>query len=98
MLAYNYPLLNLFWTMFLFFLGILWVFLIVVLLWDLFRSSDVGGIGKAVWTIVLLLLPFIGPIIYLVMRGGSLRERAEARQWQKDEEAAQRNRASGETS
>ncbi|WP_371480864.1 SHOCT domain-containing protein [Kitasatospora sp. NBC_00315] len=71
----NYPLLNLFWTMLEFFLWILWFFLLFKIITDIFRSHDMGGWGKAGWTIFVILLPLIGVLVYLIARGGSMHER-----------------------
>ena len=71
----DYPLLNLFWTMLEFFLWILWFFLLFKIITDIFRSRDMGGWGKAGWTIFVILLPLIGVLVYLIARGGSMGER-----------------------
>ncbi len=71
----NYPLLNLFWTMLEFFLWILWFFLLFKIITDIFRSHDMGGWGKAGWTVFVILLPLIGVLVYLIARGGSMGER-----------------------
>ncbi len=71
----NYPLLNLFWTMFIFFIWILWIFLLFRIFIDIFRSRDLGGWGKAGWAIFVIILPFLGVLVYLIARGGSMHER-----------------------
>ncbi|BAJ29097.1 MULTISPECIES: SHOCT domain-containing protein [Kitasatospora] len=71
----NYPLLNLFWTMLELFLWILWFFLLFKIITDIFRSDDMGGWGKAGWTIFVILLPFLGVLVYLIARGGSMQQR-----------------------
>jgi Short C-terminal domain/Phospholipase_D-nuclease N-terminal len=72
---WHYPLLNLFWTMLWLFLWILWIFLLVRVFMDVFRDRELSGWGKAGWTILLILLPFLGVLIYLIARGGSMHER-----------------------
>jgi signal transduction histidine kinase len=72
---WHYPLLNLFWTMLWLFLWILWIFLLVRIFMDVFRDREVSGWGKAGWTILLILLPFLGVLIYLIVRGGSMHKR-----------------------
>lgn len=72
---WHYPLLNLFWTMLWLFLWILWIFLLVRVFMDVFRDRELSGWGKAGWTILLILLPFLGVLIYLIVRGGSMHER-----------------------
>ena len=78
MLAYNYPLLSIFWTMLEFFLFFLWIWLLIVIFADIFRSHDMGGLAKALWVIFVIILPFLGVLIYLIARGGSMHERAAA--------------------
>ncbi len=78
MLAYDYPLLNIFWTMLEFFVFFLWIWLLIVVFMDIFRSQDIGGLAKALWVVFVIILPFIGVLIYLIARGGSMHERAVA--------------------
>ena len=78
MLAYTYPLLNIFWTMLEFFFFFLWIWLLIVVFSDIFRSHDMGGGAKALWVIFVIILPFLGVFVYLIARGGSMHERAEA--------------------
>ena len=82
MLAYDYPLLGLFWTMLIFFIWIAWIMLVFRIFLDIFRSSDLGGWGKALWSIFVLVVPFLGVLVYLIARGHSMTERdvAEAKQ------------------
>ncbi|MDH6113795.1 hypothetical protein P3T36_005693 [Kitasatospora sp. MAP12-15] len=71
----NYPLLDLFWTMLEFFLWVLWFFLLFKIITDIFRSHDMGGWHKAAWTVFVILLPLVGILVYLIVRGGSMHER-----------------------
>ena len=82
MLAYDYPFLGLFWTMLIFFIWIAWIMLVFRIFVDIFRSSDLGGWGKALWSIFVLVVPFLGVLVYLIARGHSMTERdiAEAKQ------------------
>lgn len=70
-----YPLLDVFWTMLWFFLWIMWIFLLVRVVMDIFRSRDLGGWGKAGWTALVILLPFLGVFVYLIARGKKMGER-----------------------
>ncbi|MGH2610704.1 MAG: SHOCT domain-containing protein [Tepidiformaceae bacterium] len=72
----DYPLLNLFWTMLWFFLFIAWLFLLFSLFADIFRSKDMGGFAKALWVLFILILPLLGALLYLIVRGRSMHERA----------------------
>ncbi|GHH66200.1 membrane protein [Kitasatospora indigofera] len=71
----DYPLLNIFWTMMWLFLWILWFFLLFRIFGDLFRDDSVGGWGKAGWAIFVILLPFLGVLVYLIARGKGMGER-----------------------
>jgi hypothetical protein len=89
MLAYSYPLLGVFWTMLEFFLFIIWIWLLIVVFADIFRSHDLGGFAKALWVIFIIILPFLGVFIYLIARGGKMQEHA-VKQAQ-DQDAAMRS-------
>jgi len=73
------PLLDLLWAMFWFFLFIAWIWLLVVILTDVFRDRDLSGWGKALWTLVIFILPMIGVLVYLIVRGDRMSERSERR-------------------
>jgi ABC-type multidrug transport system fused ATPase/permease subunit len=75
MLAYDYPILGLFWTMLWLFLWIAWLMLLFKVIFDIFRSHDMGGWGKALWAIFVVVVPFLGVLVYLIARGDSMRER-----------------------
>jgi type VI protein secretion system component VasK len=82
----NYPLLNLFLTMLWFFLWVLWIFLLFRIVIDIFRSHDLSGWGKAGWLLFILVLPFLGVLVYLIVRGGDMHRR-DALQAQASEQA-----------
>ncbi|HUK67787.1 MAG TPA: SHOCT domain-containing protein [Streptosporangiaceae bacterium] len=82
----SYPLLDAFLTMLWFFLWILWVFLLIWIILDVFRSHDLGGWAKALWLIFIIVLPFLGVLVYLIVRGGSMHER-QVRQAQAQDQA-----------
>ncbi|MFE7135571.1 SHOCT domain-containing protein [Streptomyces sp. NPDC057638] len=71
----EYPLLNLFWTMLWFFLWIMWLFLLFKVVTDLFRDHTMNGWAKAGWLVLVIVLPFLGVLIYLIVRGRSMAER-----------------------
>jgi ABC-type multidrug transport system fused ATPase/permease subunit len=85
MLATSYPILDAFLTMLYFFLFIIWIWLLIMVFMDIFRSHDIGGWAKALWVIFVIVLPFLGVFVYLIARGGKMHERAsqEAAQQQK---------------
>ena len=75
MLASSYPVLDAFLTMLYFFLFFIWIWLLVMVFFDIFRSHDMGGGAKALWCIFIIILPFLGVFVYLLARGGSMHER-----------------------
>jgi hypothetical protein len=68
MLAYSYPLLNIFWTMMIFFAWVIWVWLLILVLSDNFRRHDHSGMAKAGWTLLVIFLPLIGVLAYMASR------------------------------
>ena len=75
MLAYDYPLLGFFWSMLIFFLWVAWFMLLFRIIGDIFRRQDIGGGGKVLWCIFVIILPFLGVFIYVIVRGKSMSER-----------------------
>jgi hypothetical protein len=102
MLASSYPVLDAFLTMLYFFLFIIWIWLLIMVFMDVFRSHDMGGWAKALWVIFIIVPPFLGVFVYLIARGGSMHERAadQAAQQQKafDQYVKQAAGTPGETS
>ena len=78
MLASSYPVLDAFLTMLYFFLFIIWIWLLIMVFMDVFRSHDMSGWAKALWVIFIIILPFLGVFVYLIARGGKMHERAAA--------------------
>lgn len=76
----NYPLLNVFLTTMWFFLWVLWIMLLFRVFGDLFRDRELGGWAKAGWCVLLIVLPFLGVLLYLIARGHGMAERAIQRQ------------------
>ena len=73
--AADYPLLNIFWSMILFFTWVIWIWMMVAILGDVFRRRDMSGIGKAAWTVFLIVLPFLGALVYLIANHDGMAER-----------------------
>ena len=65
-----------FWSMLWFFLWFIWLWILVSVLMDLFRSEDLSGWSKALWVIFVILLPYVGVFVYLIARGHKMSERA----------------------
>jgi Short C-terminal domain/Phospholipase_D-nuclease N-terminal len=101
MIASSYPLLDAFLTMLWIFLFIIWIWLLIMVFSDIFRSRDLSGWGKALWVIGIIILPWLGVLIYLIARGGKMHERqiqyAQAQQ-QAFKEYVQETAASSSTS
>ena len=74
--SYQYPILDFFLTMLYFFLFVIWIWLLIMVFMDIFRSHDMGGVAKALWVIFVLVLPYLGVFVYLIARGGQMHERA----------------------
>jgi hypothetical protein len=63
-----------FWSMLWFFLWIIWIWMLIVVFGDIFRSHDLSGWGKALWTIFVLVIPFLGVLVYLIARGHKMQQ------------------------
>jgi hypothetical protein len=74
------------WSMVWFFLFFIWIWLLITVFADIFRSPDLSGGAKAFWTVFVIVLPYLGVFVYLVSRGGKMHENA-ARQAQEQEAA-----------
>ena len=77
--AADYPFLNVFWTMILFFFWVAWIWVLITIIGDLFSRHDTSGWVKALCTIVLILFPFLGVLIYMIVNGRGMSERAAQR-------------------
>jgi len=82
----GYPVLDLFWTIIEFFLWVIWIWILIMIFIDIFRSHDLSGWAKALWFIFVLFIPLIGVLVYLIVRGGSMHERS-VRQAQREADA-----------
>jgi hypothetical protein len=67
---------DVFLSMLWFFLFFIWIWLLITVFADIFRSDDMGGWGKALWTIFVIVLPYIGVFVYLIARGHKMSEHA----------------------
>ena len=84
--SYSYPLLGAFWTVLEIFLWILWIWVLIYVFIDIFRSRDLSGWAKALWFVFVLFIPLIGVLVYLIARGGEMHERAVQDAQQQDQE------------
>ena len=74
-IAADYPFLNILWSMIIFFLWVAWIWVLILILSDVFRRHDLSGWGKAGWTFFLIVLPFLGALIYLIAQGDGMAQR-----------------------
>ena len=73
--AADYPLLDVFWTMIIFFTWVVWIWMMIAILTDVFRRRDISGWSKAAWTVFLIVLPFLGALIYLIANHDGMADR-----------------------
>jgi hypothetical protein len=69
------PILDFFWAMLMFFLFFAWIWVLITVFIDIFRSHDLNGWEKALWVVFVLVLPLLGVLVYLIARGGKMQER-----------------------
>ena len=88
-LATDYPFLDLLWSMLIFFCFVIWIWIVIAVLTDVFRRHDIGGWAKAAWTVFVIVLPFLGVLVYLIAQHDGMRDRnleqAKKQQSQMDE-------------
>jgi len=82
----SYPLLNIFWSMFIFFLWILWIWILIWIIIEIFRSHDLSGGAKGLWFLFILFIPLVGVLVYLIARGSKMHEHAVQQAQQQDQE------------
>jgi hypothetical protein len=82
MLAAEWGTGQVFWTMLYFFLFFIWIWMVIAVFSDIFRSPDLSGWGKAAWSLFIIVLPYLGVFVYLIARGRAMHEHAvdDARQ------------------
>ena len=78
MVAASYPFLDVLWSMVIFFAFIIWIWLLITVFADVFRRRDIGGGMKAVWIIFVILLPYLGVLIYLIAEHNGMADRSLA--------------------
>jgi len=77
-IAADYPFLDVFWTMLIFVMWVIWIWIVVAVLMDLFRRQDVSGWGKAAWAFFVIVLPYLGVFVYLIGQGKGMADRKAA--------------------
>jgi Short C-terminal domain/Phospholipase_D-nuclease N-terminal len=89
LLAADYPFLDILWTMLIFFLWIAWFWILITVFMDLFRRRDTSGFSKVLWMIFVILVPFLGVFVYIIVNHDGMAERnierMQAQQQQMDQ-------------
>ena len=75
LIAADYPFMDVFWSILVFFLWVAWLLILFRVFADIFRRHDIGGWGKAAWCIFVIILPFLGVLIYLIAEGSNMAQR-----------------------
>ena len=76
LIAADYPFLDVLWTMILFFAWIAWIWIAITCFIDIFRRHDIGGGHKALWVVFIIVIPFLGVLVYLIAQHDGIRERS----------------------
>jgi hypothetical protein len=74
-MAADYPFLDVLWSMIIFFFWVIWIWIVITVLIDIFRRDDIGGGSKALWVIFVVILPWLGVLVYLISQHDAMRER-----------------------
>jgi Short C-terminal domain/Phospholipase_D-nuclease N-terminal len=75
-MAADYPFMDVLWSMIIFFFWVIWIWIVITVLIDIFRRHDLGGFAKALWVIFVVILPWLGVLIYLIVEHDGMRERS----------------------
>src|SRR4029077_8503757 len=78
--ATSYPFLEVFWTMLIFFAFVIWIWILITVLIDIFRRHDTSGFAKVLWIIFIIVLPYLGVFVYLIVEHKGMTERAVKQQ------------------
>jgi hypothetical protein len=85
-MAADYPFLDVFWSMLIFFCWVIWIWVVITVLIDVFRRDDISGWVKAIWVVFVVILPWLGVLIYLIVEHKGMQERS-VRQAQEQQQA-----------
>ena len=86
--AAEYPFLNIFWTMIIFFCWVAWIWMVIAIFSDIFRRHDSSGFGKALWCVFIIVVPFLGALVYLIANSQGMAERQAERARQAESQFA----------
>jgi hypothetical protein len=78
-IAADYPFLDVFWTILVFFFWVIWIWILITILIDIFARRDISGWGKAAWALFVIVLPYLGVFIYLITQHDGMADRSEQR-------------------
>jgi uncharacterized membrane protein YcjF (UPF0283 family) len=73
--AADYPFLDIFWTMIIFFVWVIWIWMVITVLADVFSRHDISGWAKAAWIVFVIVLPYLGVLVYLIVNSSKMAER-----------------------
>ena len=73
--ATTYPFLSIFWTMLIFVFWVIWIWFVITVLVDVFRRTDLSGWGKAGWTVFVIVIPWLGVLVYLITQSAGMAQR-----------------------
>ena len=79
-IAADYPLLNIFWSMIIFFAWVIWIWMVIVIFADIFSRRDISGWVKAAWSVFIIVVPFLGVLVYLIAHSDDMAERRAGEQ------------------
>jgi hypothetical protein len=75
-IAADYPFMDVLWSMIIFFFWVIWIWIVITVLIDVFRRDDIGGWAKAAWVVFVVILPWLGVLVYLIIEHDGMRERS----------------------
>jgi hypothetical protein len=75
-IAADYPFIDVLWSMIIFFFWVIWIWIVITVLIDVFRRHDIGGWAKAAWVIFVVILPWLGVLVYLIVEHDGMRDRS----------------------
>ena len=75
-MAADYPFMDVLWSMIIFFFWVIWIWIVITVLMDVFRRSDIGGWAKAAWVVFVVILPWLGVLIYVIVEHDGMRQRS----------------------
>ena len=76
LIAADYPFMEVLGSMIIFFFWVIWIWIVITVLIDVFRRHDIGGFAKALWVIFVIIVPWLGVLIYLIVEHDGMRERS----------------------